>query len=60
MDVKHVLEPVRTFGHSHVDPIRAVIGHAAVPRRAKLQDVLVESVRRGAVLDGDAEVDHAF
>src|SRR5439155_9841807 len=48
------------FGRAHVHPVGAAIGHAAVPRLAESEDVLVEPVCDGAVAHGDADVNDAL
>jgi len=56
-DVEHVFEPVGAVANLHVDPIGFVILHAAVPIDLETENVFVEMIFSGAIVDDDAGVD---
>src|SRR5437660_10436928 len=56
VDVQHIFQPIGTIWHAHIHPICLLILHAAVPDLAESQDISVEGVGFGAVLDHNTEV----
>ena len=58
VNVEHVFEPIGAFRNAHIHPIGAVVLHAAVPRLAEAEDVLIEFIGRIAIRHGHPDVNH--
>ena len=58
-DVEHVFDPVGAIGNLHGDPTGFVVLHAAVPVEMEAENILVEVIGGGAVVDDEAGVNDA-
>ncbi len=56
-DVEHVFDPVGAIGNLHVDPAGFVVFPSTVPVHVEAEDVFVEMVFGGAVVNYESRVD---
>src|SRR5579864_5244318 len=57
--IQHVLQPVGAIGNLQRNPVGLVVLHAAVPVGTEAQNLAIEMVGGGAVVNEKAGVDHA-
>src|SRR6266852_5857926 len=60
MHIEHVLQPVAAVRDTHVHPVSVFVRHAAVPDLVEAENVFVEMIGGGAILDHNSEVNDAL
>src|SRR5437016_4518882 len=58
--VEHILQPVRSLGHSHINPVGIIVLHAAVPDFLEAEDVFVKSVGGSPVFHHNPDMNDAL
>src|SRR5438552_16208773 len=56
-DIYHEFEPIHSIRYLHGDPVGLIVLHAAMPVGAEAENVFVEMLRGGAVVDDEAGMD---